>query len=225
MGILGKATDKVQYELQPVGEYVWTLWDLLEETGQYGQQVKWVWLISPVSDPDAYVLRNPNDPNSPEKEIWQYSKPSIAKGSRARIWTEALMGRELRTGEEPDDSDLIRRRMLALLVHKANKNDPSIKREAISEEIPARPFVAAQPQRPAARSVAADASGDEIEAVLAASDELRKKARAMIRNAQLDGVESVEGFGPLDEIDVSNLADGDLETLRGALRTAMLAAA
>ena len=131
MGLLGKATDKVQYELLPVGEYVWTLWDLLSETGQYGEQVKWVWLLSPVSDPDAYLTRGDGN----EREIWQFTKPSIAKGSRARIWTEALLGRELKTGDEPDDNDLIRHRMIAMLVHKANKNDPTIKREAISEEI------------------------------------------------------------------------------------------
>src|SRR4051812_21656260 len=115
MGLLGAASEKAQFELTPVGEYVWTLWDLVSETGQYGEQVKWVWLISPVSDPDNYLMRTDG---KQEREIWQFTKPSLAKGSRGRIWTETLLGRELRTGEEPDDSDLIRRRMVALLVHK-----------------------------------------------------------------------------------------------------------
>lgn len=216
MGLLGKATDKAQFELQPVGEYVWTLWDLLAETGQYGEQVKWVWLISPVSDPDTYILRSDGQQ---EKEIWQFSKPSIAKGSRARAWTEALMGRELKNGEEPDDSDLIRRRMIALLVHKPNKNDPSIRREAISEEIPARAFRATQPT--AAAPVSAQATDGEIEAQLAASDELRKRVRKLIRNADLDDITTLPKWGDLDELDVSNLADADLRQVEADIKAAM----
>lgn len=219
MGLLGKATDKPQFELTPVGEYVWTLWDLLSETGQYGEQVKWVWLVSPVSDPDAYLMRADGQQ---EKEIWQFTKPSIAKGSRARIWTEALMGRELKTGEEPDDNDLIRRRMVALLVHKPNKNDPTIKREAISEEIPARPFRPAQPAaRPAAAPVSAQASTEEIDAQLAVSDALRARVKRVIRNADLDDITELPGHGALADIDLSNLADADLKVLEDDIKKAM----
>jgi hypothetical protein len=219
MGLLGAATDKPQFELTPVGEYVWTLWDLLSETGQYGEQVKWVWLISPVSEPDAYLTRSDGQQ---EKEVWQFTKPSIAKGSRARAWTEALMGRELRTGEEPDDSDLIRKRMVALLVHKQNKNDPTIKREAISEEIPPRPFRAAQP---VSRPAAAMTPNDDVEAQLAASDELRKRVKKLIRNADLDDIGYLDDGTVIEDIDVSNLADGDLRVIEQQLRAALKAAA
>lgn len=213
MGLLGKATDKPQFELQAVGEYVWTLWDLLSETGQYGEQVKWVWLISPVNDPDAYIMRADGQQ---EKEIWQFTKPSIAKGSRARAWTEALMGRELKTGEEPDDNDLIRRRMVALLVHKPNKNDPTIKREAISEEIPARPF---RPTQAAAQPApAGKATPAEIEAELAASDALRARVKKLIRNAEL---EELPGYETWTEVNIPALADDDLKEIEADIRKAM----
>lgn len=220
MGLLGAATEKAQYELTPVGEYIWTLWDMVSETGQYGEQVKWVWLISPVSDPDHYIERN----NGSEQEIWQFTKPSLAKGTRARIWTEALLGRELKTGEEPDDSDLIRKRMVALLVHKANKNDATIRREAISEEIPPRPFRPAQAPRQA-QPVAASASQEDIEAQLAASDALRKRVKKLIRNADLDDITELPKHGKLNEIEVNDLADGDLVELERDLKAALLAAA
>ncbi len=212
MGLLGKATDKVQYDLTPVGEYVWTLWDMTAETGQYGEQVKWVWLISPVSDPDHYIERN----NGSEQEIWQFTKPSIAKGTRARAWVEALLGRELKTGEDPDDSDLIRKRMVALLVHKPNKNDPSIKREAISEEIPPRAYrptpAASRPSAPAA------ASNDDVESQLAARDDLEKKVKRLIRNAVLDDITYLEDGTPIEDIDVTNLAEADLKKLEADLK-------
>jgi hypothetical protein len=221
MGLLGQATDKAQFELTPVGEYVWTLWDLTSETGQYGEQVKWVWLISPISDPDTYILRADGQQ---EKEIWQFTKPSLAKGSRARKWTEALLGREMRNGEEPDDGDLIRRRMIATLVHKPKKSDPTIKNEAISEELDVRTFRSAQSPK-GAQSVAANASDDDIEAQLAASDALRKRVMKLIRNAGLDDIESLPTWGELDEIDVTNLADADLLEIEKDLKAAMRAAA
>lgn len=217
MGLLGQATEKAQFELTPVGEYVWTLWDLKPETGQYGEQIKWVWLISPTSDPDAYILRNDGQQ---EKEIWQFTKPSLARGSRARIWAEALLGRELRNGEEPDDNDLIRRRMVATLVHKEKKSDPTVKNEAISTEIPPRLFRPSQPQRGKQ-----PAANDDVEAQLAASDELRKRVKRLIRNADLDEIAFLADGTEIATIDVSNLADGDLVTIEKELKAALMAAA
>ena len=111
-----------------------TLWDLTLETGQWGDQIKWVWLISPINDPDNYVKRGSEDR---ERELWQFTKGRFAEG-RAREWAEALMGRELQLGES-DDSDLLRHRMIAYLTHKPKKSDPTVKRETISEGS-ARPF-------------------------------------------------------------------------------------
>lgn len=211
MGLLGAATDKAQFELLPVREYIWTLWDMSLETGQYGEQVKWVWLISNPETPDEYICRN----DGVEREIWQFSKPSIAKGSRARAWTEALMGRELRNGEEPDDSDLIKHRMVATLVHKPNKNDPTIKREAISEEIPPRPYrPEGSRQRPTgAGTVSADPTPEEIDAELRKSDELRAWVKKLMRNALVadvsgrwDDIEPHQ-FAAMSDQDISKLGD------------------
>ncbi len=218
MGLLGAATEKAQYELTPVGDYVFTLWDLSPETGQYGEQIKWVFLVSPLSAPDQYILRG----DGLEREFWQFSKPSLAKGSRARQWAEALLNRELKTGEEPDDSDLIRRRMIGTLVHKPNKNDPSIIREAISTEIPPRPFAQAEPAKAApAQPVAAQASQAEIDAELAKSDALRNKAKKLIRNAELDDHPKAAEWGA---IEIGNLADSDVQALIEQVREEMLAA-
>lgn len=218
MGLLGVASEKQQFELTPVAEYVWTLWDLVSETGQYGEQVKWVWLISPVNDPDAYILRADG---KQEKEIWQFTKPSLAKGSRARQWAEALMGREIKNGEDPDDNDLIRRRMVAMLVHKPKKSDPTVRNEAISEEMPPRPFQAARP----ADQVRANPTDADVDALLAASDELRKRVRKLVRNASLDDITELPKWGELDEVDLSNLADGDLQEMERDIKAAMRAAA
>jgi hypothetical protein len=218
MGLLGAASDKVQYELLPTAEYVFTLWDLSLESGQWGDQVKWVFLISPLTDPDNYILRS-SDVNAQEKELWQFTKIGLPKGSRAREWTEALLGRELKLGEEPDDTDLLRRRMVAYLVHKPKKSDPTIKQEAITEGS-AKPFRAAQPATPAASTSVGD-----VEAQLAASDALRKRVKKLIRNADLDDIAFLADGTEIAAIDVSNLADADLQAIEKELKAALLAAA
>lgn len=219
MGLLGAASDKVQYELLPTAEYVFTLWDLTLETGQWGDQIKWVWLVSPLNDPDSYFMRS-SDPNAQEKELWQFTKVGLPKGSRAREWTEALLGRELRLGEEPDDTDLIKHRMVAYLVHKPKKADPTIKQEAITEGS-AKPFRSVETAVRPAAPVQASASQADIDAQLAASDALRARVKKLIRNAELD---ETPGYEQWSEIDLSNLADSDVETLGRQIREAMLAA-
>lgn len=219
MGLLGAASDKVQYELSPVGEYVFTLWDLTLENGQWGDQIKWVWLISPVANPDAYITRGEGT-NEKERELWQFTKIGLPKGSKAREWTEALLGRELKLGEEPDDTDLLRHRMIAYLVHKPKKSDPTIKQEAISEGS-ARAFRPAPAQQSAPRSVSTNATEADVDAALAASDALRTKVKKLIRNAELDETPGHEKWAALD---LSNLADGDVEALGREIKEAMLAA-
>lgn len=223
MGLLGAASDKAQFELLPSGEYVFTLWNLTLETGQWGDQVKWVFLISDVGDPDTYILRG-TDPNAQEKELWQFTKIGLPKGSRAREWSEALMGRELKLGEEPEDSDLIRHRMIAYLVHKPKKSDPTIKQEAIAEGS-AKPFRTVQPAKRGAAPVAAAASDDDVEAQLAASDALRKRVTKLIRNADLDDIGHLSDGTEIATIDVSSLADSDLVVIEKELKAAILAAA
>lgn len=219
MGLLGAASDKVQYELLPSGEYTFTLWNLTLESGQWGDQVKWVFLVSPVNDPDNYFLRG-EGVNAQEKELWQFTKVGLPKGSRAREWTEALMGRELHLSEEPDDTDLLRHRMIAYLVHKPKKADPTIKQEAIAEGS-AKPFRAAQAQTRGAAPVSANASQDDIDAQLAASDKLRADAKKLIRNAELA---EVPGWEQWAEKDIANLADADIAEIVKEIRSAMLAA-
>jgi hypothetical protein len=214
MGLLGAASEKPQYELVPMGEYVWTLAELVSETGQYGEQVKWVFLLSPFAEPDAYLTKD----NGEAREVWQFTKPSLSKGSRAREWAEALIGRELKNGEEPDDGDLERRRMIAYLGHKPNKNDPTIKREAITEGT-ARPFATARPS--GAQPVSAQATQAEIDAELAKSEALRKKCQKMIRNAQLDDHPKAVEWG---EVNLAALSDDQVAELYEEVRQAMLAA-
>lgn len=222
MGLLGKAVEKTPRKLVPIGEYVWTLWDMILDNGQYGEQIKWVWLISPLSDPDNYLCRD----DGQEKEVWQFTKTSLARGSKAWVWSEALLGRQLRIDEEPDDSDLIRRRMIAMLVHKGKKSDPTDKNEAISDEIPPRPFRPAQaaataPASSGAQPVEANATRADIDAQLAASDALRARVKKLIRNAELDETPGHERWAALD---ISNLADADVEAVGREIKEAMLAA-
>lgn len=215
MGILGQASDKPQFELTPIGEYVFTLWDLTLETGQWGDQIKWVWLISPINDPDNYVKRGSEDR---ERELWQFTKVGLPKGSRAREWAEALMGRELRLGEDPDDSDLLRHRMIAYLTHKPKKSDPTVKQETISEGS-ARPFRAAQPQRSAPKPVASQA---DVDAQLAESDALRKRFKKLVRNAEL---EELDGWETWSALNVEDMADEDIRSFEADIRSAMRQAA
>lgn len=224
MGLLGAASDKQQYELTPVGEYVFTLWDLTLETGQWGDQIKWIWLISPVNDPDTYICRG-EGAFEKERELWQFTKIGLPKGSRAREWAEALMGRELRLGEEPDDTDLMRHRMIAYLVHKPKKSDPAVKQESISEGS-ARPFTVAQPKRSAgAGSVSANASSEEIDAELAKSDALRKRVKKLMVNASLSEVEG--RWSNLEPHEFAAMSDSDVDALgveiEKALRQAVAA--
>lgn len=217
MGLLGAASEKAQFELLPVREYIWTLWDMTSETGQYGEQVKWVWLISNPETPDEYICKNDGN----EREIWQFTKPSLAKGSRARSWAEALMGRELRNGEEPDDTDLIRHRMVGMLVHKPNKSDPTIKREAISDEIPCRPY---RPARPVgAGTVSANPTLVEVETELVKSDELRAWCKKLIRNAALSDVEG--RWSDLEPADLKRMSDDEIAKLGAEVEAAIRKAA
>jgi hypothetical protein len=212
MGLLGAASEKPQFELIPMGEYVWTLAELVSETGQFGEQVKWIFLLSALSSPDAYITKD----NGDAREVWQFTKPSLSKGSRAREWAEALLGHELKNGEEPDDSDLERRRMIAYLGHKANKNDPTIKREAITEGT-ARPFVLSGSAQP----LSANPSQAEIDAELAKSDALRQKCQKAIRNAELDDLPKAASWS---QINLASLSDDQIQALYDEVREALLAA-
>lgn len=216
MGLLGAASDRVQYELTPVGEYTFTLWDLTLETGQWGDQIKWVWLLSPTSAPDQYITRG-EGAYEKERELWQFTKIGLPKGSRAREWVEALLGHELKLGEEPDDTDLIKRRMTAYLIHKPKKTDPAVKQEAIAEGS-ARAFAPAKSQGP--RGLSVTPTDDEVEAELKASDDLRKRVRKAVMNAELDETPGYEAWAALN---LSNLSDDDLRRLNDEIRAAIRA--
>ncbi len=218
MGFLGAASEKAQYELMPTGEYVLTLWDLSMENGQYGDTVKWTFLLSKEATPDAYLERN----DGLEKTLWQFTNPGLPRGSRAREWTEALLGRELRTGEEPDEDDLIRRRMVGYIQHKPNKKDPTIKREAIAEGS-CRPF--GKPSAPAADEptpISATPTQSEIDAELNKSDALRAEVKKLIRRAAIAEVGDYETWS---EITVENENDARLRKLKAEIEKAMQAEA
>lgn len=144
MSIFGAVKERT-FQLIETGEYVFTLNDLTEETGAYGDAIKFVWLVAPISDPTNYISNS----NGMERTLHAYTDADITVGGQSHEWVQVLTGRTFANGDTPPDEDeLLGRRMIAYLTHQAPKKGPNAgkMREKI---VPgsAKPFRGPQPNK------------------------------------------------------------------------------
>lgn len=134
------------FELIETGEYVFTLNYLTEEPGgQYGDAMRWEWLIALREDPTGYLCRS--DGNERTLRVW--TGADIVIGGQAHEWIQVLTGRTFEDGADPpDENELLGRRMIAYLTHQAPKKGPNAGK--LREKIvagSAKPFKGPQPNK------------------------------------------------------------------------------
>ncbi len=184
MGALGQVSEQT-YDLIPQGEHVFTLHDIEVTDGQWGESLKWVWLLSSPSSPGDYIVTV----SGLEKTLWQFTKVDLTVGSRQWEWACALTGRQLAKGDKPPtDEEVLNKRMIAYLTHAAPRNDPQGQKKEKIVEGSAKPFrgPAATTNGRAARSeVGAAAPSTEIDAEINEMDAeaLRHRWRELVDDA------------------------------------------
>jgi hypothetical protein len=120
--------------LEP-GTYVLEV-DRFEDAGvgQFGPQIKWMYRVSDPTTPDEPIRGSDGEPYL----LFQWSSPKPTPRSKCRPWIEALYGRPLAKGEQPQEKHLVGRRMRALVVHVTDGNGNTHAR--ISGEIAPKPY-------------------------------------------------------------------------------------
>jgi hypothetical protein len=144
VSIFGAVKERT-FQLIETGEYVLTLNDLTEESGAYGDAIKFVWLVAPVSDPTNYLC----NANGMEKTLHAYTDADITIGSQNHEWVQVLTGRQFGKDDAPPEMDeLLGRRMIAYITHQAPKKGPNAGK--LREKIvagSAKPFKGPQPNK------------------------------------------------------------------------------
>lgn len=212
MVTFGQVT-KQQYKLIETGEYVFTLNDVGEISGDYGDRMQWDFLVAPKESPTEYIARD----DGKERVLRFFTDTDITLGSRQHQWIQALAGRSFNEGDElPDGGEILGKRMVAYLTHytpKKGKNAGVAKEDIVAGS--AKPF--ALPSRKSngtAKSAAPPADTEDEKTVLIG--EIKKQVR---RAAILD-IESAAAWGEiaLDTLTVDELKDG-LATIKETIET------
>jgi hypothetical protein len=94
---------------------------------QSGQTLEWWWKITRTSAGDEYVGRRVKAECNP--------KMSNREGNRLRIWSEALLNRELPVGMSIDTDDLVGLEAEIVIGLRQDKKDPKKKWEFVSDVI------------------------------------------------------------------------------------------
>lgn len=119
-----------EYTLLEQGEYVLTLNELEESTGQWGDRMIWKFLVAPKEDYSAYICKQ----NGDEYVLWAFTDQDIILGSMAHEFAQTLSGRKLEKDDEPPSEDeLIGKRLIAYVTHETPTRGKNAgkKREAI----------------------------------------------------------------------------------------------
>jgi hypothetical protein len=119
-----------EFKLIEQGEYVLTLNELEESTGQWGDRMIWKFLVAPKEDPTGYMCKD----NGDEYTLWAFTDADIVIGSMGHEFAQTLTGRKLEKDDEPpSEDDLIGKRLIAYVTHETPARGKSAgkKREAI----------------------------------------------------------------------------------------------
>jgi hypothetical protein len=202
---------KQQYKLIETGEYVFTLNDVGEISGDYGDRMQWDFLVAPKDAPTEYMARD----DGRERVLRFFTDTDITLGSRQHQWIQALAGRSFTEGDDlPDGSDIVGKRMVAYLTHytpKKGKNAGVAKEDIVAGS--AKPFALPRGKsNGTAKPTTAPSvfeSDDERAALIA---EMKKQIR---RAAILDiGPAADWAEVNIEAMTVDELKDG-LDTIKG----------
>jgi hypothetical protein len=191
---------KQQYKLIETGEYVFTLNDVGEITGDYGDRMQWDFLVAEKDSPTDYFARD----DGKERVLRFFTDTEITLGSKQHQWIQAMMGRSYDEGDDlPSGADLLSKRMVAYLTHytpKKGKNAGVAREDIVAGS--AKPFSLGGKRSGGAKAPAADP--DEDKPALVA--EIRKQ----IRRAAILDIEAASSWGDvnLDEMTAEELRDG-----------------
>lgn len=211
---LGSVRER-EYTLLEPGEYALTLSELDESEGQYGERLIWKFLVSPTSDPTAYLCKT----NGDEYSLWAFTDVDIVIGSLAHEFAQTLSGRALGKGDEPPtEHDLLGKRCVAYITHytpKTGKNAGRKQEKIVEGSV--KPYRAAPTRaaRPAPVAVVGE-DGPEL-----SRDELVAEIGRQVRKAALLDMEQAEAWNDLDLAGMGTLEMADrLETMSKAVKQA-----
>lgn len=209
---------KRQFKLIETGEYVFTLNDVGEITGDYGDRMQWDFLVATKENPTEYIARD----DGKERVLRFFTDTEITLGSRQHEWVQALAARSFGEGDNlPDGNDLLSKRMVGYLNHytpKKGKNAGVAREDIVAGS--AKPFrLGGGATNGAAPKPAAEPPAED-------TAELITEIKKQIRRAALADVdaETIELWKEinLDAMDVSDLRDG-LQSIKDAIQTAAAA--
>ena len=206
---------KKQFELIETGEYVFTLNDVGEIQGDYGDRMQWDFLVAMKEAPTDYMSRD----DGKERVLRFFTDTEITLGSRQHEWIQSMMGRTFGEGDAlPDGDELLGKRMLGYLTHytpKKGKNAGVAREDIVAGS--AKPFTIGSARKSnGTAKAAADPPADERPALIA---EIKKQIRrAVLADVEADTIELWKEIN-LDAMDASELQDG-LTSIKDAIQAA-----
>ncbi len=207
---------KKQFELIETGEYVFTLNDVGEITGDYGDRMQWDFLIAEKETPTEYFARNDGSP----RVLRFWTDTDIILGSKQHQWMQALAGRPFGEGDElPDGDELLSKRMLAYLTHytpKKGKNQGVPKEDIVMGS--AKPFSLGGRKNGASKPAVAPPKADRDELI---ADIRKQIKRAIVADVDAGTIETWQAIN-LDEMSDEDLSAGRQE-IKDAIQGAVAA--
>lgn len=203
------AVQKRTYALIETGEYVWTLQDVGEISGDYGDRMQWDFLVALKEDPTGYIC----NANGNERVLRFFTDQEITLGSRQHEWIQALTGKSYGVDADlPDGDELLSKRMIAYLTHytpKKGKNAGVPKEDIVAGS--AKPFKlpTAKTNGPALanRSVPAEPDVPDADRTALIADIKRQIRRAALADVDPSTVEQWKALD-LPSMSMQDLEDG-----------------
>lgn len=209
---------KRQFKLIETGEYVFTLNDVGEISGDYGDRMQWDFLVAEKDTPTEYFARD----DGKERILRFFTDPEITLGSRQHEWIQALVGCSLGEGDElPDGDELLGKRMVGYLTHyvpKKGKNAGVAREDIVAGS--AKPFRlpgqrANGTAKPAPKVKPSEDAIDRDDVIAAIRKQIK---RAAIADVDSDTVETWR------EINLEAMTDDELVEGLQAIKDAIQAA-
>jgi hypothetical protein len=172
-----------------------------------GPQMKWVFHLY-ADGVEGFQKGDEFFFNGEVYEFYRTTSRANSPRAYARQYAEALLGRRLEEGEVPQKSDLIGRRMSAMLTSEPSENDPT---RMVTKMSSLRPIDAAPKAAPAPTAqVTADATAEDVDRALLVST-LEQQLRALKKKDKAAGAKAQEA------VDDSDLDTAPLDDVRALL--------
>jgi hypothetical protein len=172
-----------------------------------GPQMKWVFHLY-ADGVEGFQKGDEFFFNGERYEFYRTTSRANSPRAYARQYAEALLGRRLEEGEVPQKSDLIGRRMSAMLTSEPSENDPT---RMVTKMSSLRPIEAAPKVAPAPTAqVTADATAEDVDRALLVST-LEQQLRALKKKDKAAGAKAQEA------VDDSDLDTAPLDDVRALL--------